>query len=137
MLAIAIIAVSPTADAKTKKKVKSSSSASWNGDVPSASLLLKIGSGSSDVINQLKQHGYKITSENKGEYDYNITWLKSGVCKISFCEGIEAADTGYEIEVYDSAKCTKLYNDLKREFKSEKYWHVDRKGNKIEIYYLN
>ena len=135
MLAIAIISVAPSAEAKTKKTSKGSSSSSWNGDVPPASIILKVGSSSAD--SQLKKHGYRITEETNEADWHDVTWTKSGVCKIRFYDGIEAADRGWEIEVYDSAKCKKLYNDLKREFKSNKYWSVDREGNKISISYWN
>ena len=139
MLAVAVIAVAPTAYAKTKKKAKSTSSASWNGDIPSASLILKMrGSSkgiSSNIVSQLKQHGYKITREDSGDFWYEATWTKSGVCSISYFDGVEAADSGWEIEVYNSAACTKLYNDLRNKLRTDKNWDVSKEGSKISIFY--
>ena len=139
MLAVALIAIAPTADAKTKKKTKSTSSASWNGDIPSASLILKMrGSAkgiSENIVSQLKQHGYKITSEDRGDFWYEAKWTKSGVCSIRYFDGVEAADSSWEIEVYNSSACTKLYNDLKSKLRTDKNWDVSKEGDTISIFY--
>ena len=141
MLAMAVILGGATMDAKStskKSSSKSSSSSSWNGDIPSASFIMKMGSWSSSTDSQFKKHGYQKTASEKNDDYREVTWTKPGVCKVNYFDSsVDAADTSWNIEVYDSSKCTKLYNDLKRVFKSQKYWNVEREGNKISVNYFN
>lgn len=141
MMTMAIILGGVTMDAKSSSKKsfsKSSPSASWNGDIPSASFIVDMGNWNSSIDSQFKKHGYQKTDSKNDEFGREVTWTKPGVCKIHYFDSnVDAADTGWSIEVYDSSKRTKLYNDLKQYFKSQKYWNVDKEGNKISVYYFN
>ena len=133
MLVAAILAGGMTMDAKTTKKLssKSSSSATWNGDIPSAAIIIKLFDSSDG--SQLVKHGYKFTEESESDL-IDMTWTKSGVCKFNYTHGMEAGDDVLKIEVYDSSKRTKLYNELKKYLSKKKGYIVWQSGNEI---YLN
>ena len=134
MLIAAIMVGTATAEAKTTKKSKSSSSSSWNGDIPSASLIYKL--YVSNNGSELKKHGYKeINESDPFGCPVYLTWVKSGVCKIFYEHGCEAGDDDMRIEVYDSSKCTKLYNDLKKKY--GKKFYITREGNQIYMSWDN
>lgn len=133
MLMAVILIGGMTIDAKTTKKnsSKSSSSATWNGDIPSPSIIVKL----FDTNNgsQLEKHGYRFT-DNSSDDMIDLSWTKSGVCKFNYTHGSEAGDDALEIDVYDSAKRNKLYKDLKKYLSNKKGYSVFQSGNQI---YLN
>lgn len=136
MLAMAVILCGSTMDAKSSSNKRSSSS-SWNGDLPSASFIAKMGAWSSSTNDQFTQHGYQQTAFKENDDYKEVTWVKPGVCEISFFDSfVDFADTNWNITVNDYTKCTKLYKDLKRQFNT-KGWNVEREGNKISVYYFN
>ena len=137
MLAVAIIIGGATMDAKSsskKKSSKSSSSSSWNGDIPSASVIINVykkGNGS-----ELKKHGYKEVDNSRNSGDIiDISWIKSGVCKITYTHGLEAGDDNLIIDVYDSSKRTKLYNSLKSYVSKKSGYSVYYSDSQIIINY--
>lgn len=137
MLIAAIMVGATSVDAKTTKRStkatssQSSSSSQWRGDIPTASLLFNILTENAD--RQFRSHGYSITVANVDWID--VTWEKPGVCKINYFHGVEAGDEGMTIDVYDSAQCTRLYEDLKqyKVKKNMKYWDLSRRDNTIYL----
>lgn len=131
MLVVVILVGGMTMDAKTtkKKSSKSSSSATLNGgDIPSAVVIVKLYDSNNGT--QLKKCGYK-EIDNSGDDFEDISWIKSGVCKINYTHGSEAGDDALTIEVYDSSKRTNLYNELKKYLSKKKGYSVYQSGNQI------
>ena len=67
LLVVTLLVGGMTMDAKTSKKKssKSSSSATWNGDIPSAAVIVKL--FDSNDGSQLVKHGYKFRDDS-GDY---------------------------------------------------------------------
>lgn len=132
MLVAVLFATGASVDAKTtKKKAKartsqtSSGSKYWNGDMPTAKLVLDFsGIGGEDTYG-FAQKGYRIID---GEVD--PAWFKDGVCKIENWGGSGGGET--TISVYNSSKLNQLYNDIK---KAAKGYEVTKKGNTITIFW--
>ena len=126
LLVVTLLVGGMTMDAKTtkKKSSKTSSSASWNGDIPSAAIIL-----SADK--------YKSQFKNKG-YDTSFSPSKPGVFEMEWC-----GTTGgpqINITVYDSAKLKWLYNNIKtyiRNHKSVSKSIVDTDNNTIYWFFPN
>lgn len=120
MLVAAILVGGISMEAKTTKKnsSKSSSSASWNGDIPSAAIILKA-------------DNYKSQFKNKG-YDTSYWPNKPGVFEMEWCGS--SGGPQVNITVYDSTKLKWLYNNIKsyiRNNKSVSNSDVSISGNTI------
>lgn len=104
-------------DAKTtKKSSKSSSSASWNGDIPSAALILNNGPES-----QFLNHGY---------YYNDSGYTKPGVCE--FHHMGTSGGWVIDIEIPNSSKRTWLYNNIKNYIRNSK--DKDIKKSTVKMY---
>ena len=106
LLVVTLLVGGMTVDAKTtkKKSSKSSSSASWNDDIPSATLIINNGPES-----QFLNHGYY--------YD------DSGYTKPGVCEFHHMGTSGgwvISIEIPNSSKRSWLYNNIKSYIRNSK-----------------
>ena len=136
LLVVSIFVGGMTVDAKTTKKkgkakTSQSSSASkyWNGDMPTAKLVLTYRGGWGNDNYGFANKGYRLTDGEVGE-----AWIKDGVCKIEQWGGSGGGET--TVIVYDSAKRNKLYNDIKRAIANARSGEELRmKGNTIIIDY--
>lgn len=107
MLITAILVGGMTLDAKTikKKSSKSSTTATWNGDIPSAGIIIAWRNYESQLIN----HGYR--ADGSG-------CTKPGVC--SFEHMGTSGGWVIDIEIPDSNKRTWLYNNIKSYIRNSK-----------------
>ena len=119
LLVVTLLVGGMTMDAKTSKKKssKSSSSATWNGDIPSAAIIVNPHKYDSQLIN----HGYR---------DDYTGFIKSGVCE--FHHMGTSGGWVIDIEIPDSSKRNWLYNNIKSYIRNSKDKTIRK--SKVRLY---